>query len=62
LSKEVINVRHIIAAILAVIVMACGWHNALAFLPLLPYAVAGMKIIPEDTIRALKEAAYTEND
>lgn len=54
--------KHIIAAILAVIVMACGWHNALAFLPLLPYAVAGMKIIPEDTIKALKDAAYTDDD
>ena len=53
--------KHIIAAILAVIVMACGWHNALSLLPLLPYMIAGIKIIPEDTIRALKEAAYTDD-
>lgn len=54
------KIEHIIAALLCIVVMAHGWHDARALLPLLPYAVwFAAHVIPVSRA-ALAACAETE--
>ena len=52
--------KHIIAVILCVIVMAHGWHDARALLPLLPYAAWFVARVIPVSRAALAACAETE--
>lgn len=46
--------KHIIAALLCIIVMCYRWHDARILLPLLPYLVALIRIMISDTRRLME--------
>ena len=46
--------KHIIAALLCVLVMLCGWHDGRALLPLLPYLITLIRVLVDDTRRLME--------